>query len=202
MMKKNSFLKWLTDNKEWVFSGVGVLVLSIVFSVIINIAFFNSSSSPEKIEKTVDNSTKTTTNTFSGPANYAEIDTVEGDNVIGIKNVQEAPSYEDVTIVQGNKGAAIPVANKQEENNLNAAMDILKRMSQGEEVEPQEAFNKMFSSQIFINSGTKVSVISESSEGIGGVVKIKILEGSHKNKEGWVSVSLIKTEKRIVSKNN
>ncbi len=123
-----------------------------------------------------------------------------GDANIAFEQYTQAPSYRDATIVKGVENAAIPVAGKEAENNLNTAMDILGRMLKGEEVEPHEAYERMFSSQIFINSGTEVKVLTESSKGIGGVVKVRILEGAHKGKEGWVSVSLIKTERRLVSK--
>jgi len=54
MDKVNVFWKWLKDNKEWVFSGIGVLI----FSIVISIVFLNSSEKKE-IEKTI-NIEKTT----------------------------------------------------------------------------------------------------------------------------------------------
>ncbi len=137
-------------------------------------------------------------------------DTVAGDLYVGrdkvagdkVESVYQAPSYRNATIVQGNEGAAIPVSDKSEGNNLITAIEMLGKISKGKDVEPQEAYDRMFSNQFFILSGTEVSVLesNESSKGLGGVIKVRILEGAHKDKKGWVSVSLIKTERRLVSK--
>jgi hypothetical protein len=116
--------------------------------------------------------------------------------------INQAPSYEDVTIAQGNEGAAISVSSKLQGNNFAIATELFGEIIQGKDVEPKEAHDKMFADQFFINSETEVLVLesNESSKGLGGVVKVRILEGAHKDKEGWVSVSLIKTERRLVSK--
>lgn len=80
MNEKNTFWKWLINNKEWIFSGIGVAIGIFILTSIISI--FSDDSQ---------NSVTTINNEFGDNANYTA--TVGGDNIKGNKNVyQQAPS--------------------------------------------------------------------------------------------------------------
>jgi len=83
MDKVNVFWKWLKDNKEWVFSGIGVLI----FSIVISIVFLNSSEKKE-IEKTI-NIEKTTIIGEGGKSTEVNINDggVVNEQIVGDKNV-------------------------------------------------------------------------------------------------------------------
>jgi len=83
MGKVNIFWKWLKDNKEWVFSGIGVLI----FSIVVSIVFFNSSEKKE-IEKTI-NIEKTTIIGEGGKSTEVNVNDggVVNEQIVGDKNV-------------------------------------------------------------------------------------------------------------------
>lgn len=49
--ERSSDMKWLIANKEWVFSGVGVFVLSIIIGIV-----FKNKGSVKQVQKSGDNS--------------------------------------------------------------------------------------------------------------------------------------------------
>ena len=115
-------------------------------------------------------------------------------------HIDKRPRYKEVTIVKGDVGAAIPLAASANVNSLTMSLDLLKQMQQGKDIDIATASKKMFEGQIYIDSGTAVEKLSAPTpNGIFSTVKVKVLEGAHKGAKGWVSVSLIRTEERLMT---
>lgn len=139
-----------------------------------------NSSGDVKIERIIDNK-----------GQYAEGD---------IHN--EAPSFRDVTVAQGENGNPIGIADNP--SPIQNATGLLGKLMRGEEVKLQEASPSKF----LINSGTEISILESDDSpeqpptgfidpiGFTKFEKIKILEGPHKGKTGWIHASMISHEER------
>lgn len=146
--------------------------------------------------------------------------TTKGDGNVGIvqgdMTVDKRPRYKDVTIVKGSsEDSFIPLHNSQDESTATKSLELLQRLLSNEQIEPDEAFGEIFSIMTPLNSGTAVSIledattsdptISESpsfkkAKGLFlNMVKVRVLEGPHTGKIGWVSVATISTERRLIS---
>ncbi len=121
-------------------------------------------------------------------------DKILGDKIGGDKHVYNSPpSYREATIVQGDNGNPVGVTDNP--NVLNNAIKLLTRLSAGEDVNIQEAYNAT-SPKFILNSGTEISRLESSGTGFAEFVKVKILEGAHKNETGWIHASTIHQEQR------
>ncbi len=200
--------KSLINHVKWIFSGIGVFTLSLIvttcFSENINQTTigrdqnigrdqtnigrdkneYNSSGDNIRIERIIDNN-----------GQYAEGD---------IHNDTKAPSYRKATIAYNKEGNPIGIADNQ--SPIQGAIKDLMKIFEGklEDVKLEQASPSKF----LVNSGTEISILEfENSSvptgfpdiGFGKFVKIKILEGIHRDKTGWISASQIKTEERIIT---
>ncbi|NEP41116.1 MAG: hypothetical protein F6K35_18580 [Okeania sp. SIO2H7] len=90
----------------------------------------------------------------------------------------------------------------------------MEKLLSGEQIEPDEAFGEIFSIQTPIKSGTAVEILEnpaksnltnsdssfEKAKNIFlKMAKVKVLEGPEKGIIGWVSVSTLATESRLIS---
>ena len=98
-------------------------------------------------------------------------------------DIIQTPSYRDATIVRGDNGNPVGVM-----DNLDAiqnATALLEKLMRGENVNLQEALNAAHP-KFFINSGTEVAVLESRGTDFAEFVKVKILEGTHKDEIGWI----------------
>lgn len=139
--------------------------------------------------------------TSSVPENiYYDNSTTAGRDVI---QKQEAPSYRNATIAHNDQGNPIGIAGSP--TPFNKSIELLGKLAKGENVDIAEAYNA--SSKFLINSGTEISILPSSNSSVRGFlsggfaefVKIKILEGAHRNETGWIHASQIKTENKIIT---
>lgn len=129
---------------------------------------------------------------------------IMGDGNTGntISNIDQTPKYEKVDILVGNKGAAIPLAPNPDNNNLTMAIETFGLLGKGEDVNPEDIAKKMFVDQVYVLAGTAIEKISEpTNSGVLSMIKVRVLEGANKGKEGWVSASVIGQEERLVAEN-
>ena len=143
---------------------------------------------------------------------------VEGNSNIGLIQgnitVDKRPRYKVVDVVQG-EGDFIPLFESKSENTVTKSAELFDRLISGEPIEPNLAFKEIFSTvQTTLTPGTEVEILEEptaslesSSESPLGkamepfstVVKVRVLNGSHKGKVGWVSALTITPADRLIS---
>ncbi|MCI5149173.1 MAG: hypothetical protein D3916_07280 [Candidatus Electrothrix sp. MAN1_4] len=224
-MKENIW-KLLTDHAKWVFSGIGVFFITLIInstcsngaedknhtvtnisgghvSGVVNsgVITYEDKISGDKIsgDKVIgDKVTAETINREEYKDNSRKIE-VKGGNYIEkvdgnyIENLRAPPSYREATIVQGENGNPVGVTDNP--NVFNNAINLLTRVAAGEDVDIKEAYNTT-SPKFLLNSGTEISRVDSSGTGFTEFVKIKVLEGAHKDETGWVHASTIHQEQR------
>lgn len=197
------------DVIKWVFSGIGASIIILI----INSTCSNGADTVTEISGSNEGTTitvgknegtiKTTNNTAETikheeyKDNSRKTDIQSGRDIFYTEEgdiIQNPPpSYREATIVRGDNGNPVGVTDNPDV--LNNAMNLLVRLSSGEDVDIQEAFNATHP-KFLINSGTEVVVLESRGQGFADFVKVKILEGAHKNETGWIHASTIHPEQR------
>lgn len=204
---KNKIWNFLTEHIKWVFSGIGIVLISSVINntcsngaedkktTVTNISGGNNSGTTITVGKN-EGTIKPTNNTAETITHEEYKDNsrkIELTNGNYIENLHTPPSYREATIVQGENGNPVGVTDNP--NVLDSALKLLTRVAAGEDVEIKEAYNTT-SPKFLLNSGTEISRLESSGTGFAEFVKVKILEGAHKDETGWIHASTIHHEQR------
>ena len=192
------------DVIKWVFSGIGVLAISfIINSTCSNGADIATEVSGNNEGTTITvgknegaiNSTNNTAETikheeYKGSSRKTDIqsgrDTFYTERVDIVQNPQ--PSYREATIVRGDNGNPVGVTDNP--SPIQDATELLGKLMRGEKVDIQEAVNATHP-KFLINSGTEVAVLESRGQGFAEFVKVKILEGTHKDEIGWIHAGTV-----------
>ena len=230
---KKDICNFLTDHTKWVFSGIGVLVISLIMNstcsngaedknptvIITKSGGTNYSGTIIKdisgdISGTINSGDKVSGDKITAETiNYG--DKVSGDKVTAetikyeeykdnsrkievkdgnyIEHLQTSPSYREATIVRGDNGN--PVGVRDNPDAIQNATMFLGKLMTGENVNIQEAYNAT-NPKFLINSETEVAILEYTGTGFAEFVKVKILEGTHKDEIGWIHASTIHHEQR------
>ncbi|MCI5117518.1 MAG: hypothetical protein D3913_06080 [Candidatus Electrothrix sp. LOE1_4_5] len=168
----------LTDHAKWVFSGIGVLFISLIINSIcsngvedkspteINISGNNSGTSIGSNTGTINTGDKVngdkvsvlgdnteTINHEEYRDNSRKIDIKSGRDTTYIENLQPPPSFREVTVARGENGNPIGIADNP--SPIQNAVGLLAKVMRGEEVNLQEASPSKF----LINSGTEIAIL-------------------------------------------
>ena len=199
------------DVIKWVFSGIGVLAISfIINSTCSNGADIATEVSGNNEGTTITvgknegaiNSTNNTAETIkheeykdsSRKIEVKDVNYIEKPNkYIETEIIQTPPSFRDATIVRGDNGNPVGVTDNP--SPIQDATELLGKLMRGENVDIKEAVNATHP-KFLINSGTEVAVLESTGTGFAEFVKVKILEGAHKNETGWIHASTIHPEQR------
>ena len=201
-------LNSLTDHAKWikwVFSGIGSGIAILFITLIINTTCSNGAEDKNHTTTNIQGTNKGTTinvgkneGTINPTNNNAEtinheeykdnsrkIEVKDGNY---IEHLQTSPSFRDATIVRGDNGN--PVGVRDNPDAMQNATNLLGKLMRGENVNIQEAFNAT-NPKFLINSGTEVAVLESRGQGFAEFVKVKILEGTHKDEIGWIHAGTV-----------
>jgi hypothetical protein len=195
------------DVIKWVFSGIGVLAISfIINSTCSNGADIATEVSGNNEGTTITvgknegaiNSTNNTAETikheeYKDSSRKVDIHSNRDTYYTEKGDIIQKPSYRDATIVRGDNGNPVGVTDNP--SPIQDATELLGKLMRGEKVDIQEAVNATHP-KFLINSGTEISVLESTGTGFAEFVKVKILEGAHKNETGWIHASTIQHEQR------
>ncbi|MCW5211977.1 hypothetical protein VU04_03595 [Desulfobulbus sp. TB] len=221
---KNKIYNFLAHHVKWVFSGIGIVLISSVINntcsngaedkkhTVINIPGNHTGIITGHNEGTINSGDKVDRDKVTAETvHYGDQvsgdkvlgDKFGGDKILGDKHIHNPPpSFRKVTVASNKEGNPIGIADNP--SPIQNATKLLGKLLRGEEVKLQEASPSKF----LINSGTEISILESdnSSEqlptgftdpiGFTQVIKIKILEGPHKGKTGWIHASMIHHEQR------
>ena len=194
------------DVIKWVFSGIGVLAATLIINSTCSNGAENSIQQGDNSGTTINvgknegtvNSTNNTAETIKHEEykdNSRKVDIHSGRDTYYTEggDIIQKTSYRDATIVRGDNGN--PVGVRGNPDAIQNTTTLLGKLMRGENVNIQDAYNAT-NPKFLINSGTEISVLESTGTGFAEFVKVKILEGAHKNETGWIHASTVHREQR------